>query len=941
MYVRLLVKRAALILAALAALGWLGWRLWRGPDPATILANTPVPPAPVLSPEDELATFRVAPGFRVELVAAEPLVVDPVAIDWDDEGRLFVVEMRGFMPDVDGNGEDAPTGRIVVLEDTDADGAMDRSTVFADGLVLPRALAVLPQGVLIGERPNLWLCRDTDDDLKCDEKTRLTSYAEGNANPEHQENALLPGLDNWIYNARSDRRFRFEGDELIVEPTAMRGQWGMAQDDDGRLYYNHNSGFLYVDSISADYLARQPGTASSTTKIGVNVGVTDDEIVHGVRVAPGLNRAYLPGTLRADGRQNKPTGVSGLVIQRGDQYGDEYVGDAFVPEAAGGTVSRFSLDHSARPPTARHHLYDDPEWEQREFLASTHERFRPVDARVGPDGAVWIIDMYRGLIQHADFVSPHLRQHVLQHGLEAPGETGRLWRIVREDRPIARTPPPLTSVDDQVAALDHPNGWVRDRAQRRLVYDRSPEATERLRALGAFGPRGRRHALWILAGRGELDLDTWRRGLGDGDPATRRTALRAGESLLAAGQGRADVIARLDDDSADVRLQATHSLGALPESQRPLEWMLDRGPSAEPLLRQAILSGLAGLEFAALQEALRRAPESDLTDGDRAWLEDLAGATLRAVQARPAEGANPTAVLDVIAGTASESQQVTLLSGIATTQRSPGASRVELAEEHGLFDEGISRSDDVATSIRRVRRGFTWPGDPRPGGARALAEAEEARRQRGARLFADSCAACHGVDGRGTPGQAPSLVGSPWVRDSDQWLVRIVLQGLTGPVEIDGKEWNLTMPGHGDDLEHFGDEDLAGLLTFLRRAWGHAEDPVAPETVRRIRAETADRSTPWTVAELRALPIDHRLDRYVGIYEVPVIGTQIEIARQDSRLAVGQPGTGKAQLEESGDGLFLRDEMSIQFDADDDGVVTGARASYGGMSFPVSKLDSP
>ncbi len=151
------MKRAAVIVALLLALGALAFLWWRGPDPAEILASLEVPPSPVLSPTEEQATFRLAEGFRIELVASEPLVVDPVAMDWDDEGRLYVVEMRGFMPDIDGTGEDRPVGRIVVLEDVDGDGRMDTSHVFLDGLVLPRAIAVLPEGVLVGAPP--FLCR--------------------------------------------------------------------------------------------------------------------------------------------------------------------------------------------------------------------------------------------------------------------------------------------------------------------------------------------------------------------------------------------------------------------------------------------------------------------------------------------------------------------------------------------------------------------------------------------------------------------------------------------------------------------------------------------------------------------------------------------------------------------------------------------------------------
>jgi glucose/arabinose dehydrogenase len=165
------------LLVAVFALLALSVRWWRGEaeeseGPPPILATMEIPPAPVLSPQQSLETLRVAPGYRVELVAAEPLVEDPVWLDWDDQGRLYVVEMRGYMPNLEGEGEDLASGRIVVLEDRDGDGTMDSSEVFLDGLVLPRSVRVVPQGVLVAEPPNLWLCRDTepaDGNTRCDE----------------------------------------------------------------------------------------------------------------------------------------------------------------------------------------------------------------------------------------------------------------------------------------------------------------------------------------------------------------------------------------------------------------------------------------------------------------------------------------------------------------------------------------------------------------------------------------------------------------------------------------------------------------------------------------------------------------------------------------------------------------------------------------------------
>ena len=572
------MRRILLILVVVGVLAAFAFRAWRGPDPEEILAGIDIPPAPVLSPEEERATFRTAPGFRVELVAAEPLVVDPVAIDWDDEGRLFVVEMRGFMPDIEGRGEDRPVGRIVVLEDTDGDGRMDRSHVFLDGLVLPRAIAVLPEGVLVGAPPDLWLCRDTRGDLRCTERTRLAEYAAAGSGPEHQENGLLAGLDGWLYNAKSKRRFRLQADEFRSDPTIFRGQWGIAQDDSGRLFYNHNSGFLYADAFPGEYSMRQPGTALRRSRAGLNLPLAANAQVFGVRVAPGLNRAYLPGTLRRDGRQAGPTGVSGLAIQRGHQYGAEWVGDAFVPEAAGSAVAHFDVESSGTEVRAEHRLYDDDDFGSREFLVSTDERFRPVDAEFGPDGAIWVVDMYRGVIQHADYVSDYLRAYVERQQLARPGATGRIWRIVREDLPIERRPPPLVTLAQQLDALDHPNGWVRDRAQRRIVAEAAEGAADGLRRLEDFGPLARRHALWALDGLAAFDEPTWRRALADPDPEIRKLALRLGETIDSAEAVRRDeMVGLIDDADPGVRLQVLHSLGSLHPETRPLARLLERG----------------------------------------------------------------------------------------------------------------------------------------------------------------------------------------------------------------------------------------------------------------------------------------------------------------------------------------------------------------------------
>ncbi|MGB1141662.1 MAG: DUF7133 domain-containing protein, partial [Halioglobus sp.] len=280
-------------------------------------------PAPVLNPEEAVAAFRIAPGFEIELVAAEPLVEDPVAMAWDEHGRLYVVELRGYMRDAYGTDSDKPVGQVVRLTDTNGDGVMDISEVFLGELVNPRAVAVVNEGILIGEPPNLWLCELPERDSLCENKRSVGGYATdvASANVEHMENGLRQGLDNWLYNSKSARRLRLEDGELVDEEGLYRGQWGITKDDYGRLLYNHNSTWIQADFFQGEDLVL-PGYRGLPDGLGVNL--TPKPEVFSVRVNPGVNRAYLDRTLREDGRLNLTTGASGLVAYRGDQFPEQF-----------------------------------------------------------------------------------------------------------------------------------------------------------------------------------------------------------------------------------------------------------------------------------------------------------------------------------------------------------------------------------------------------------------------------------------------------------------------------------------------------------------------------------------------------------------------------------------------------------------------------------------
>jgi glucose/arabinose dehydrogenase len=259
----------------------LNWKKW-SPDVV-----------PVFTAEESLAQFKVAPGFKVELVAAEPMVKDPVFVDWDDEGRMWVGELRTYMRDLDGTGENERMSRVMVLEDTDKDGVMDKATPFVDDMVNVRCIAFVEGGVLVVESGALWLCKDKDGDLRCDEREKLIDFATAaHSNIEHAENALHYALDNWMYNSKSSRKLAWRKGKLIEMPAKARGQWGMASDAYGRLYFNANSNWFEVDWATYD---RQWPSKGSSVKPPTNR-------VFGIRPNTALNRNYRPGRILEDGR---------------------------------------------------------------------------------------------------------------------------------------------------------------------------------------------------------------------------------------------------------------------------------------------------------------------------------------------------------------------------------------------------------------------------------------------------------------------------------------------------------------------------------------------------------------------------------------------------------------------------------------------------------------
>jgi mono/diheme cytochrome c family protein len=758
--------------------GWADWK--RGEK---IFEKVEVPPAPPLSPKEQLATFRMAPGYRVELVAAEPMIADPVFFEFDADGRIWVLEYRGYMRDLAGTGEADPICRLIVLEDTDADGRSDKSTVYLDELVMPRSFAFVEGGILLAEPPHLWFCEDHDGDLMCDRRRKVGSYGVA-GNPQHTANGLRRGIDNWLHSADWAKRHRFREGKLIEEDAIHRGQFGVSFDDLGRFYTCRESTAAMMDYMPEEYARRHPGLQELAKRnggrgrLGVGALISGQaQEVFPIRPTPQITLGGLE--LRDDGTLRTYTIASGTCVYRGDQFPDDARGNLFVPEAGGHLIGRLVVDDGLTPQAKRYYPAG------KELLASTDERFRPINARTGPDGALYIADMYKGVIEHVIFMVPWIADQVKARNLESGNDLGRIWRIVATDRPISYESPALSnrSAEGLVQALSHPNGWRRDTAQRLLVDRRLAKAVPPLKRLAQEGEShlGRMHALWTLEGLGALDWSTVSTALQHGHPHVRATALRVMDKIM----------------TGELRAKAVTEIAELTGK---------RGASDPIVLQQALLTLSAGA-----------ASPSDFR-------------LLLQLAAKRPDALGRTAALTGISGREADCIEVAKqpIEGV------PKGLREQFVRDlTALIEIDGSESDSAAPLVNYE----------------SLTADQAERAKLGSKMYTLLCSSCHQPHGLGTPGVAPRLAGSEWVNGSPGRLSQIVLRGLVGPIEVSGEEWNLHMPGIGGSGA-VNDDDLAAILTFIRRAWGNTADPVAPDLIARERQASADRKFPWTGPEL-------------------------------------------------------------------------------------------
>lgn len=442
---------------------------------------------PVISLDD----YQIEEGFELEVVASEPFLEAPVAIDFDNQGRIWTVEMRGYMQTLSGESEEMPNGVISIMEDKDGDGVADHSKVFLEGLILPRAIAHVYGGLLYAEPPNLWFVEIEND--KPGKKVLVDALYADEGNVEHQPNGLMMNIDNWIYNARSHFRYQRRDGVWHKEPTSFRGQWGITKDNFGRLYYNNNSTQIMGDYVLPNVLTRNQYYAP---KDGLGKVLTRNQRVYPLH-ATLVNRGYEKGVLDADSMLVNVTSSCGPLVYRGGQFPTGYDQNAFVCAPEVNLIKRNLLSFDGAVTTATQ------AWDDKEFLASTDEGFRPVNLFNGPDGGMYVVDMHRGIIQHGAYMTTYLRERLAERGMDKIIGMGRVLRIKSKNQKLSAIPDfANASTEDLVDLLSHKNGWVRDRAQQLIIHRDTQDGIETLIELISKEDAGVEslHALYALRG---------------------------------------------------------------------------------------------------------------------------------------------------------------------------------------------------------------------------------------------------------------------------------------------------------------------------------------------------------------------------------------------------------------------------------------------------------
>lgn len=522
---------------------------WKGID---LTPKAPVLPLPV---KEEKEKFLLPSGYALDAVLTEPNIQQPGAITFDGNGRMYVLELRSYMLTLDSEGTLNPVSGISRWEDLDGDGIYETGGMFVDSLVFPRfVLPVGPNSILTMESnaDNVYKYTDTNNDGRADKKEFFTDNFGRAGNVEHQQAFLYWGMDNWLYSTVNPFRVRETAQGVIRESTGSNhAQWGITHDDDGKLWFQGGSNgvpsYFQFPIHYGDYIVEKNFAEGFEVPWGAPVLVAD--------MQGGMGAVRMP-----EGTLNRVTGASGNDLFRGHRLPKELAGQYFYGEPVARIVRQINAEVKGGL-TTLHNVYQN---QKSEFIRSTDPLFRPVDMATAPDGTMYIVDMYHGIIQEGEWtpVGSYIRTKIEQYQLDKVVSLGRIWRLSYKGMERDKTKPDMYEQPsaELLAHLKHPNGWWRDMAQQILVQrnDKSvaPELVNMVRSSDNILTRF--HALWVLEGIGALESSLVKELMKDTNPRMRTMALWVSESLYKNGDQSfaKNYLELMNDTDTNVKMRA-------------------------------------------------------------------------------------------------------------------------------------------------------------------------------------------------------------------------------------------------------------------------------------------------------------------------------------------------------------------------------------------------
>ena len=534
-----------------------------------------LPRIPPTEPADTLKSFHVAEGYKIELVAAEPLIGSPVAVQWDADGRMYVCEMRGYSEN-----QDDTISTIGLLTDSDNDGVYDSRIQFAEGLRWPTAIFPFDGGLFVGDAPHVYYMKDTDGDGKADiKKTVLTGF--GTSNVQGLMNSMRWDLDSVIHLACSsaggkiqiagsdDNPINVRGRDIVFDPrsyqfkpTSGAAQHGMCFDDWGHKFVSSNSNHIMQVMYEDHHVANNPYLNAPSARVSIAADGPQAEVFRTSPVEPwrivrtrlrvaGTVKGAIEGGGRAAGYF---TGATGVTIYRGDAWPKQHKGLAIVGDVGSNLIHRKKLSNVASHFIAQR--IDD----KSEFVTSDDVWFRPCQFANAPDGSLHVIDFCREVIEHPKSLPPDIKKHL---DLNAGRDRGRIYRIVPVGYQYRATPKlSKASASELATLLEHPNAWHRETAAR-LLYERQEKSVvDALKQLvtESTSPLARMHSLYVLQSLEALSADVLKGAFVDEHPQVRRHAIRLADRTSLANELADDLITLASHPNSAVRQQLAFAL---------------------------------------------------------------------------------------------------------------------------------------------------------------------------------------------------------------------------------------------------------------------------------------------------------------------------------------------------------------------------------------------